>query len=502
MITKGFYAGVADKVASSLLPFLDRLEKINLVGIGQKFGDGIATGFNLLAGLFKDPEAVFGASVNYLKAGVLGVGNVLAAVFETSTSFFKDGLVDSFQSIGSVIVGSLTKSFGESIAFLQAGIEAAMQATQYLSDKVAGKKEDSSLAAGFSDEERGKKARELQDKASARFDQLWNEHTKGGSKGSFDKTLAGDKQFQYLQKTADQLKNYDPSKYAHAPESFQDILSRRMKEPVRFGLSGLGQTAEEWRAQGKEGSGLAKLGAAFRGMKIPDVFGAGEHLQSARAAVAGLLPKAASRFAISYGSIVDSMRQPDAALDPNRPASTNHRPETRALNLRAVSEAINNRAPSVPGSLLRTSETPFEAVGRAVSSHISSQQWATANERMAIANRGGLHRMGTTMLDENPMATGRPWTGASEAFSNGTSAAPFRNSTSLSSGGLGGGAYGKTGNIWSQISGASKKSNDPTVEHLGKILTATEKTNQIMESTWGEGKGGGGKGGGGATATN
>jgi hypothetical protein len=101
-IMKGFYLGIADRVASTLIPFLDKINSIDLIGIGQKFGDALVTGVRwivegaeIFIGLLKNPQAIFGLYADYLQfafreganvlyAGVKYAGEEITSVFKSS----------------------------------------------------------------------------------------------------------------------------------------------------------------------------------------------------------------------------------------------------------------------------------------------------------------------------------------------------------------------------------------------------------------------------------
>ena len=81
-ILKTFYVGVADRVATTLLPILEKLESINLVAIGQKFGDGLVAAAQAFLGVFANPRAALDAFTMRLMVGAAEFGNHVANDFE------------------------------------------------------------------------------------------------------------------------------------------------------------------------------------------------------------------------------------------------------------------------------------------------------------------------------------------------------------------------------------------------------------------------------------
>jgi hypothetical protein len=383
-IFQGFYLGIAERVGGQLLEILDRVEKVDLVGAGEKFGDGIAKGINLLAGVFTDPAAIFGVSIQYFGESFMAIWRATPAVLQKIVDGFTYSLVGASQKFGAEMLREAGNFAGELLGAMTFAGENGV-------DRLATKLRDA--AVGF-----GKFMLDALTPKAAKIANMMASSVAGALGDAAGKTL-GEYMAEGKSKTLD-----------------------------------LGASLDE-----KGNANLAKGRGSF-----------GE-----AAAIAGK-------------AIISPTLHIKDYLGGNAGGPATAGPAIEAAAKKTRWGRMNGNA--------------WDPVTRAIEAR-TRNNWA--------AN----HNFGTTMLDENPMATGRPWTGATEAFSNGTSAAPFRNGTGLSTGGLGGGAYGRTGNIWSQISGASKKSDDPTIAHLGKILTATERTNQIMESTWGSGSSGARKAG-------
>lgn len=472
-VLKTFYAGVADRVVTTLAPILDRLEKINLVAIGQQFGDGIAKGAQMFIGAFSDPELVAKTLVNGLTAGVLSVGNVLIATLKSGGGFFKDGLLDSLQGIGSAIVATLMEAFDKPIRYLQAGVEAALQTAQYLADKASGKQDDTSGLGAMSPAERKDYYEKQQSVMHNRFRQLAHDQLVDPDNMS-DREAAGvagaavnDPTYKNAQGEYERARHYDPDRYARAPQTMQEIMDARAKDPTRFGLYG-GQTAAEWHDRAKEqgSAGWQSAMSAIRGFHVDDVFGAGGYAN--KAASGGNRLAALGRRTLGVGS---------------------------------------------PSSMASTAV----AVGRAVVPHVD--QIGSAMDRYNSAFNAS-HRMGQTMLDVDPSA--KPgWTGARDAFAGfhaadpnnkeevaraareranyfGTSGNGYGGHTALTSGGLGGGAYGRTGNIMTQVSGRVGGDKDHMATVAGHRQKLVQNSDAMLSML---GEGGSSSGGGGATVT-
>lgn len=253
---QGFFVGVAARVAGTLLPILNKLDKIDLAGIGQKFGDGIVKGAQALVGFFKNPALLFDTAIDYFKAGILSVGNVLIAAFTTGLEFFKDGMVQVIDGLGSIIIATLMDAFKKPIAYFQAGIETAI-----------GKQTSGSQLPQLEGQRKQIQARRTQAQ-----DKLYSGHTDTfqQDKSNFDQW---DKMFDNI--NAEIAKTKDAA--AGNDAAFQSNFDRLMKDGIKVGLSGEGQTAEEWRQHSKDqmNAGLSAAAQAARNFKVPDALGAG-----------------------------------------------------------------------------------------------------------------------------------------------------------------------------------------------------------------------------------
>jgi len=121
---QGFFVGVADKLAPVLLPILTKLDKMDLTGAGQKFGDALIKGVQVVMGIFKNPRAAIELFVNAFSYGMLQAGNILIATLKAARNYFQNGMVETIQGIGNVLLGVLMKAFQVPIAYLNASIDA------------------------------------------------------------------------------------------------------------------------------------------------------------------------------------------------------------------------------------------------------------------------------------------------------------------------------------------------------------------------------------------
>jgi hypothetical protein len=129
---QGFFVGVAVKVLPLLDAVTTRLAGLDLATQGERFGEGIKTAVNFLAGAFADPAALFGTAVQFLKAGVLGAGNLFIAGIKLAGSLLGSpdllsGLARGFAGLGMILQAGLMRAFSVGISYLQAGLEIALE---------------------------------------------------------------------------------------------------------------------------------------------------------------------------------------------------------------------------------------------------------------------------------------------------------------------------------------------------------------------------------------
>ncbi len=126
--TKKFFAGMADQIAPSLLPLLDRLKGIDLMGSGEKLGeslrgwlDRINEGITLVQDAFETGTLGELAGLS-LKAGFSEAMEFLAsegkAVFDAlkePAASIVTSMVQLFSSLADLISGSITKAIVKSL---------------------------------------------------------------------------------------------------------------------------------------------------------------------------------------------------------------------------------------------------------------------------------------------------------------------------------------------------------------------------------------------------
>jgi hypothetical protein len=260
---QGFFVGVADRVSASLLPLLERFDRTDFAGMGQKFGDALVNGANVLTGLFNNPQLLFGTASTYFRAAVLGMGDVLIAVFKAGINFFQDGMFQALGAIGSAVIATLVEAFQKPIAYLQAGIQHAM-----------------AIASG------GPGAVGSQIAMMSRMRDSIGRNMSGGLNPL-------GRSYQNKINELEKQRGSEPT----FQQRYQSILS----SGVKFGL-GEGMTADEWRAQanGLANEGITKAARVALNFKVPDVLGAGAALNQNN----GNLGAAATRGAAVLGNRV------------------------------------------------------------------------------------------------------------------------------------------------------------------------------------------------------
>ncbi len=446
-VLKTFYVGVADRVGTTLLPILSQIERINLVGVGQKFGDGLSKGALALAGAFQLPEPALTAVQTGLAYAFAQSGNVLLGALKTGTDFFKDGMMASLQGIGSVITATFMRSFAAPLAYLQAGIEFALQRLP------------KSMGGGdFRDADE-------EDKLWKKVQRLHQLRDGTGPAATFMETENDRNHFDgtYDQSISDTEKRLAQVRTLPVKQSFEDIYNERKGQAGRFGLMDGGQTADEWEATGRAKSreGMAAAWNAARNSKVEDKLGAADYGKQAAAAVEKLTQ--AGQRLIGGGG----------------PAET---PKSGLSMLQQV-------------ALLAQSHMAL------ASSHAPAGADPAAYMFMGD---GGPHNTAWGRTNASDPYTARVDAARRSDMYNshtvGIGGALDGRDTSLHTGGLGG-AYGATDNIWRQISGYGKggRKTDPQEkisQHLDRIAGNQEDLLNVWQASGGGGKKSGGKGGG------
>ena len=479
-IFKTFYIGVADQVASTLDPVLARIEKINLVGIGQKFGASLVTGAQAFVGVFKNPGALADAVFYALMADNAKMGNAL---------------VGNFRYAGEVLMASLRATpailakVGDGIGFsLLAGAEKFAAAAITGGTKVA-----AVLSAGInwvSTHGVSGLATSLLS-AAARFASAMVAAIKNPVAAV--KALVSDVATQTKKNvTNDTSETLDFALASAANGKGFDVAGGLNKTA--------GENADRAGASFAQAGSIASQAVAAPKFAAPDVFGA-----------AGLNTKAQQalyRLRLAGAGLIGT---PGAAGAGNGPTGAPSTLQQTAFLAQSHMALASSHAPAgadpAAYMFMRDNAVHNTAWGRTN----ATDPYTARVDRLRQMGQAAAHTIGVGgALDFDP-STRPGWTGASNFGSNftkadwknynGTSGGVFANGTSLTTGGLGGGAYGATGNVWNQVSGKVGNTNDDPQKAMVGHLQAIAGYSQQLLAVWnGSGKGGGG-GGGGGTAT-
>lgn len=123
---QGFFVGFADSFQSAIKPLLDRMEKIDLAKMGERFGDGIKRGAAYFMAAFQNPALFGNALAANIIAGFKGAENYIVAAFVQSGNIFANSMAPAIQGIGHSLVATLMRAFQSPIIWWQAQIEAGL----------------------------------------------------------------------------------------------------------------------------------------------------------------------------------------------------------------------------------------------------------------------------------------------------------------------------------------------------------------------------------------
>ncbi|MGC3991672.1 MAG: hypothetical protein QM796_18675 [Chthoniobacteraceae bacterium] len=148
------FAGMLDALGPAILPVIERMEKVDLTHLGQQIGsigrlvveafDGGKLGQLLWTGLAAGSTRVFNVLTGSFAALLASVGTLLVEEIKTAFTAFthlgdifvivKDGLIGAIEAAG----GILLEIFKKPIAYMQAGLEVAIQKTMETMGKIPG----------------------------------------------------------------------------------------------------------------------------------------------------------------------------------------------------------------------------------------------------------------------------------------------------------------------------------------------------------------------------
>lgn len=252
---KGFFVGVADKVVPVILPLLERLDRLDLAGHGQRFGQGIARGMRLLIGVFKTGvlKDLFAQSLilggkeaaNHVARMGAALGGVFGSLWADagkgleflSSGTFWNGVslvaLGSFQKLG----GGIIQIFKDPLIVIESAIEAMIEKLLAAGQRLSSKMSDA-LGMGPQDDAFHEAARQL----------------RGEGKGGFLGALSNSDIAARRRELIDRGDFEDPDRAPHQPRGFGEILEQNRK--VGTFLSGLGETS------GADGDRLIEQGKA------------------------------------------------------------------------------------------------------------------------------------------------------------------------------------------------------------------------------------------------
>ena len=518
-IFETFYLGAADGLSRALIPVLDRLEKINLIGVGEKFGAAMAQAADKMVPFLDELQRadLVGTATRFSAAMISGasaftdaigelkkVTDGVIAAFATpapAPATEEDGTpakrsLDPFQNVANAFTGRTTSARGAGEGNAPAAnddgsgeggglIHGLLESAGYTGGRKA-KADDDQQAA-----EEGKRRQNAA--ATAAF--LAGPDPYAASNNQRPETLPSPYRRQ-------EWMDAHPRLGASLPESRKghDTLPAPNQRPLSAPTTPLPMDVFR-RVQ----EGLMAVGRAFDPTFLARMtVGAARQREVAEAASGG----GGGANASTAAPVTVTAR--DMRSDVRMAAAQS------GMSTRGMSDAdVDKLGPSL------TFDT-HQPIGNGRFN--ATDDYTARVDRMTRMGQAAAHTIGQGgALDFDPSQ--RPgWTGARDAFAGfraadpndpnevaraarergnyfGTSGGVFANNTGLTSGGLGGGAYGATGNIWHQLSGygpgGQKKEdkNGPAaiVSKLDQLIT-------IHRETWGAGGSGSGSSAG-ATAT-
>jgi len=279
---KGFFLGVASTVATTLIPILDKIIAVDLVGIGKVFGAGMVVAAAAFMGAFSDPATAISVITDGLIAGFLTAGNYLIGIFEflaklVSDKGFWDGLLNVFLGLEFIISGALMKGFNTPLKFFQDSMQFIVEKATAALDKLnpLSKTKDEVAA--------------LQTKIARYQEKLNGTESFQMMTGGFGPpvTIAGTAK-ETNPEERKRLENYIAAAQSGLQvltegKTFASIQAANKGEELTVG----GLTPDQLIAQGKTLAGkggtniMASAIAAYQGTKVTDQLGAGAYADKA-----------------------------------------------------------------------------------------------------------------------------------------------------------------------------------------------------------------------------
>lgn len=235
---QGVFLGLSEALAPALLAAAKFFNKQNATGFGETLGKHIQRGVDILIGAFKNPSQFLPAfglklaatlmdGVSLMGSGfdatIDAVGKQFGANLNIVIANFSAGFLKASGGMGKVIIGTFIGAFSKAIAFLQAGIEKAM-------DRL-----DINKKGNFIDG--------IHERYLASREKMMSDIAN-------DESLPLNKR----QEASDELRKLVAARHQlyakQSPaESFEAIYNRKLSEGVKFGL-GEGKTSDQWIAEG------------------------------------------------------------------------------------------------------------------------------------------------------------------------------------------------------------------------------------------------------------
>ena len=285
---KGFFLGVASSIATSLIPILDKIIAVDLVGIGKIFGAAMIVAFDAFKGAFADPETAMNVLTDGLIAGFLTAGNYLISIFEflgklVSNKDFMSGILNVFLGIEGILSGALMKGFASPLAFFRDTME-------FIVSKAVAAFNRINPASDFNQQVR-KAEKEMQDASDALSLALTGSPTVNDEFTSYEGVAPMDRNSKEFKKL-----NLDLTAKIKAREAlmqgttFAEIQAANKGQDLTIG----GKNADELIAEGRATAGkggtdiITATIAAFKDTKTTDALGAGQYSDKLQAGLAKL----------------------------------------------------------------------------------------------------------------------------------------------------------------------------------------------------------------------
>jgi len=120
------FIGIAAAVSPVLKAAADFFSRTNALAWGDQIGKAIKDSINVMIGAWKKPQLAVSLMKDTLIYGFLTAGDVLTGTLSAAGVFFKNGFLNTIQSIGDILLGTLMEAFRKPVAFFQASLQAGV----------------------------------------------------------------------------------------------------------------------------------------------------------------------------------------------------------------------------------------------------------------------------------------------------------------------------------------------------------------------------------------